>query len=250
MSSNPTIVLVPGSFSAAGAYASFIALLRAQNLTALAIQLPSTQKRHPQPPATLQDDAAHVRGVVEQLIAEGEGTEVVVLAHSYGGSVVSEAVAGLGIKAGKKGGVRRLVFLSATVPRVGENQVEAMKLEEGFLPAEVGGYMHMDPVLMAPLVCNDLPYAEAYEHALQLPYHSAVSFQSKATQASYKDIPLTYIFCERDLIISPEIQQRFIETVEEVSGKKVDVKRIDAGHCPNWSRPEELAGLVVEAARV
>lgn len=110
--------------------------------------------------------------------------------------------------------------------------------------------MHMDPVIMAPLVCNDLPYAQAYEHALELPHHSAVSFQGAATQASYETIPVTYVLCERDVVINPETQQRFIDTIEEVSGEKVDVKRIDAGHCPNWSKPDELVGLIVSAAEV
>jgi pimeloyl-ACP methyl ester carboxylesterase len=108
--------------------------------------------------------------------------------------------------------------------------------------------MHIDPVLMAPAVCNDLPYIQAYEHALQLPHHSAISFQNESTQASYKDIPVTYIFCERDLIVSPELQQKYIDTIEEVSGRKVDVRRIDSGHCPNWSKPEELLGLIADAA--
>ena len=108
--------------------------------------------------------------------------------------------------------------------------------------------MHTDPVIMAGAVCNDLPYAQAYENVLKLPHHSAPSFKEEVTQASYKDIPLTYIFCERDFVINPETQQRFIDTVEEVSGKKVDVKKIDAGHCPNWSRPQELLKLVVDAA--
>lgn len=108
--------------------------------------------------------------------------------------------------------------------------------------------MHSDPVIMASAVFNDLPYAQAYEQALQIPHHSAVSFRHEVTQASYKDIPLTYIFCERDYVIVPETQQRFIDTVEEVSGKKVDVKRIDSGHCPNSSRPQELLKLVAEAA--
>lgn len=110
--------------------------------------------------------------------------------------------------------------------------------------------MHMDPVVMAPFVCNDVPYAQAYENALQFPHHSAVSFQGEVTQASYKDVPVTYIFCEKDLVINPETQQRFIDTIEEVSGNKVDVKRIDAGHCPNFSRPEELVELLVQAAGV
>ncbi|XPS70463.1 hypothetical protein M3J09_002680 [Ascochyta lentis] len=103
---------------------------------------------------------------------------------------------------------------------------------------------------MAPIVCNDLPYAQAYENALKLPHHSATSFQSEVTQASYKDIPVTYIFCEKDMVISPEIQQRFIDAIEEVSGSKVDVKKIDAGHCPNWSKPEELLQLIVEASEM
>jgi pimeloyl-ACP methyl ester carboxylesterase len=68
----------------------------------------------------LEDDAKHVRGVVEHLINEEGGKEVVVLAHSYGGTVATEALEGLGAKDGK--GVKRLVFLSAVAPRVGENQ--------------------------------------------------------------------------------------------------------------------------------
>jgi alpha-beta hydrolase superfamily lysophospholipase len=131
-STKPTILIVPGSFSEYGIYNPFLAQIRAQGFTALALKLPSTQKRYPLPPATLQDDAAHVRGVVEHLINEAEGAEVVVLAHSYGGTVATEALEGLGVKEGK--GVRRLVFLSAVAPRVGENQVSAMKLEDGFLP--------------------------------------------------------------------------------------------------------------------
>lgn len=108
--------------------------------------------------------------------------------------------------------------------------------------------MHMDPVAMAPFVANDLPYAQAYEKALQLPHHSAASFQSEVTKCGYKDIPLTYIFCERDMVISPEIQQRFIDTIEEISGNKVDVKKIDAGHIPMWSKPDETVRLLLEAA--
>ena len=66
----PTIVIVPGSFSAHGAYDPFLALLRAEGFTAVAVNLPSTQKRMPLPPATLKDDAVLVRGVVGALVAE------------------------------------------------------------------------------------------------------------------------------------------------------------------------------------
>lgn len=51
--------------------------------------------------------------------------------------MATEALAGLGVQEGKKGGVRRLVFLSAVAPRVGETQIQAMKLDEAFLPTAV-----------------------------------------------------------------------------------------------------------------
>lgn len=107
--------------------------------------------------------------------------------------------------------------------------------------------MHSDPVIMGAVVFNDIPYAQGYEAALHIPFHSAGSFRNEITQASWMDIPLTYIFCERDLVITPETQQRFIDTVEEVSGKKVDVRKIDAGHCPLLSCPESLLQLIAEA---
>lgn len=110
--------------------------------------------------------------------------------------------------------------------------------------------MHMDPVAFAPFLCNDLPYAQAYEHALNFPHHSAVSFKTEVTAVSYRHIPSTYIFCERDLVISPEAQQRFIDTIEEVSGRKVDVRRLDAGHCPNFSKERELVEIIAQAAEL
>ncbi|KAH6637963.1 Alpha/beta hydrolase fold-1 [Boeremia exigua] len=242
----PTILIVPGSFTSYGIYDSFLDLLRAQSFTAFAIKLPSTQKRHPLPPATLQDDAAHVRAVVESLIAEGEGTEVVVVAHSYGGAVATEALSGLGVGSAAKGGVRRVVYLSAIALRVGETMQTALQPASGF-PPEIEGYMHMDPTIMAHAVCNDLPYAQAYQNAVLLEHHSGPSFNTAATQESYKELPITYIFCEKDFVVAPDAQQRFIDTIEEVSGKKVDVKRIDSGHCPNWSQPEALLKLIVDA---
>ncbi|KAF1360583.1 hypothetical protein EJ07DRAFT_165209 [Lizonia empirigonia] len=212
-SPKPNFVLVPASFSAYAIYTPIISLLRAHNFTALAIQLPST-------------------GVVERLVAEE--TEGVVGAHSYGGSVVAEALGGLGVVEGDLGGVARLVYLSAVAPRGGESQVKAMRLQEGMLPAEVVSFACSFPVFVVGCALGEL----AYQNALQFPHHSAVSFHSEVTQASYKD----------DLVINPETQQRFIDTIEEVSGNKVDVKRIDAPHCPNFSTPEELFELLVQAA--
>jgi hypothetical protein len=78
----------------------------------------------PLPPATMSDDASLIRRTAEMLISQGK--EVVVLAHSYGGTPTTQALAGLK--------VRRIVYLTAIVPAAGETNVVAMGGEEGDLP--------------------------------------------------------------------------------------------------------------------
>jgi alpha-beta hydrolase superfamily lysophospholipase len=120
----PTILIVPGSFSPSTQYATVITHLRTAGFPAFSIQLPSTQKRMPLPPATMSDDASLIRRTAEMLISQGK--EVVVLAHSYGGTPTTQALAGLK--------VRRIVYLTAIVPAAGETNVVAMGGEEGDLP--------------------------------------------------------------------------------------------------------------------
>lgn len=103
---------------------------------------------------------------------------------------------------------------------------------------------------MTPAVLNDLPFEDAYPLVRQLVHHSAIAFSSPTTQAAYKDIPVSYIVCEKDLIITPDVQRRFIRNIEEGKGEsgKVDVVSLQAGHCPNLSVPGELVDVVVECA--
>jgi pimeloyl-ACP methyl ester carboxylesterase len=112
----PTIVIVPGSFSPSNQYDTLITHLRSASFPAFALQLPSTQKRMPLPPATMSDDASLIRRTVEALLSQGK--EVVVMCHSYGGTPTTQGLAGLK--------VRRLVYLSAIVPRLGQCNHEAM----------------------------------------------------------------------------------------------------------------------------
>ena len=112
----PTIVLVPGSFSAANNYENLIAMLRAKGFPALEITLPSTQKRLGLEPASMMDDATEIRGVAEALISQNK--EVVVMCHSYGGVPTTQALAGVPVK--------RIVYLTSIAPKNGQSQVEAL----------------------------------------------------------------------------------------------------------------------------
>jgi pimeloyl-ACP methyl ester carboxylesterase len=101
---------------------------------------------------------------------------------------------------------------------------------------------------MAAACGNDMAYEDAYEHAVGLAHHSSASFLEKVTQIAYADVPVSYIFCEDDLVVSPQLQEGFIKKIEEKKGEKVHVVKLKSGHCPNWSRPEELAKVVAEVA--
>lgn len=69
--------------------------------------------------------------------------------------------------------------------------------------------MHTDPAQLAGGIGNDFESWEyAYECAEKLPHHSAVSFTNKVTQVGYEKNPVSYIFTEKDFIVSPgEYQQ-------------------------------------------
>jgi hypothetical protein len=76
MANKPTILIVPGSFAPTTSYKEFVDILRSKGYPALAVQLPSTQKRMPLQPATMKDDADVIKRAAEMLISLGK--EVVV----------------------------------------------------------------------------------------------------------------------------------------------------------------------------
>lgn len=108
------------------------------------------------------------------------------------------------------------------------------------------GYIHLDAVSIAAFTCNDLPWEIAYEKVLSFAHHSSASFMDPVTQVAYTgDVPVSYLVCEKDFVVSTGKQREFIKVLEE-SGKSISVRSLECGHCPNWSMPKELAEVVVE----
>lgn len=75
---NPLIVVVPGSFSTNAGYTEVEVELKKAGLPMVELRLPTTQKRMPLEPATLQDDVDAVKTAVGTLLSQGR--EVVVCA--------------------------------------------------------------------------------------------------------------------------------------------------------------------------
>jgi pimeloyl-ACP methyl ester carboxylesterase len=103
--------------------------------------------------------------------------------------------------------------------------------------------MHIDAAVSTAYICNDLPWDQAYEHVLKMPHHSAASFSDPVRQVAYGEVPISYIVCENDMIIAPNVQRKFVQVLEEAN-QDVHVVSFDCGHCPNFSKPEEVADIL------
>jgi pimeloyl-ACP methyl ester carboxylesterase len=116
-----TVVVVPGSFSPSILYSDIIDQLSAHGYEAVAVNLPSVGRRNKAPPATMTDDANHIRSVTIELADQGK--EIVLVMHSYGGIAGTESAKGLARSdreaEGKIGGIISLVYLTAIIPRIG-----------------------------------------------------------------------------------------------------------------------------------
>lgn len=105
------------------------------------------------------------------------------------------------------------------------------------------------PEVTGAIIMQTQPLEVAAGWVKKFPKHSAGSFADKVTYPGYKDVPVSYLFCELDQCIPPAVQQEGIDMIESVSGNKVYVTRIKADHCPNFSAMQETAEWIVDVAR-
>ncbi|KAK6376368.1 hypothetical protein LTS17_006963 [Exophiala oligosperma] len=253
-SSKPSILLVPGSFSFAGMYYPIQDAIKAQGYECFVNNLPSASRNPPEEPATLEDDAVFIRGVIEKIADQGK--DIVVIAHSYGGVVATEAAKGV-VKAdrqanGKRGGIVKIAYLSAIVLPVGGSNFK----NQGDPPAalvEVGkdGFMKITGLeICAGATFNDWDFEKALLMTKSMSRHSFPSFDSPLTYPAYEHVPTAYIFCEKDMIIPPEKQREYIDQIKQgTGGKEVEVHTLNTGHCPTITAIEETVKVIINIAR-
>ena len=109
--------------------------------------------------------------------------------------------------------------------------------------------MHQTDISVAAAnVFNDLPKEEGEKWAKMSTRHSGSTFPASLSHAGFKDVPVSYLLCAKDLAHEPELQRASIAMMERQIGGKIDVTEIDAGHAPNASRPMEVADWIISIA--
>ncbi|MCJ1403203.1 hypothetical protein MMC11_006426 [Xylographa trunciseda] len=234
----PTLVFVPGIWVGPVVYDSVTATLRdPHGYTTTAISLPSTGKESPNAPS-MKDDADAIRAGIEPLLDEGK--ELVLILHSAGGFLGSDAIEGLGVEArakvGQKGGVRKLVFLAAALPDVGFDHGSVSPPNFQY----VGERMYCkDPI---PNLFNDLPPEEAESWAKRLSFQPAHGWDGVISYTAWKDVPSTYLICDNDAVVPPALQKHWAENAG------CEIVTCSAGHMPMLSQPEKVVEVIRRAA--
>lgn len=229
----PTVVLVHGAFAESASWDGVIKRLHDEGYTAIAVANPLRG---------LSDDARFVASILDSI----EGP-IVLVGHSYGGAVISNAARG-------KDGVEALVFVGAFAPDEGENI--------GELSGRFPGSTLLETVKTVPLAdgTNDLyirqelyhgqfaadaPAAQAAVMAVtQRPLRDVAVNESSGPPA-WKSIPSWFVFSELDKNI-PVAALRFMA---ERAGARDIVEIEGAAHAVPVSHAEEVADVISSATR-
>lgn len=97
---------------------------------------------------------------------------------------------------------------------------------------------HTDLAAIAARVCSDLTVEAGIVEVEKMGRHFGGCFVDPLTHAGYKDVPVSWLFAEKDVVVTPQIQQTGIDVIEgswvgtEREGKKVDVTRVKCDHFP------------------
>ncbi|MEU8224140.1 alpha/beta hydrolase [Kribbella sp. NPDC048915] len=233
MSENPVVVLVHGAFAESASWNGVIERLRARSIEAVAV---------PNPLRDLAGDAQYVRDVIA-----GIGKPVVLVGHSYGGMVITQAAA-------DNEQVRALVYVCAFAPDHGET---AFQLSLQFPGSTLGDALHAYPVstggnelairpdVFRQQFCADVPEDQAaLMAATQRPAtEAALTAPLPTSTPAWSTIPSWFVFSDLDRNI-PVALHRFLA---ERSGAK-GVREIAGGsHALSVSQPVAVTATILEA---
>ncbi len=240
-STTTTVVLVHGAWHGAWCFDDLIAVLRARNIAVVAPDLPG-HGSDTRPLGSLADDVASLVDVIASI-----ETNVLLLGHSYGGLVITEAASDVTIS--KK--VNQLVYLCALCLAPGTKSSDIkVGHERGLLNPliRIGGNgistISTDD-LQACQACfyGDCTTEQVLAASEKLGPQPIANLGSVIQSDPMRSISSTYVVCTEDRTIPVETQRAMIEAVRATGIVITDVE-LPASHSPFLSMPNELADVI------
>lgn len=224
--SDTTIVLVHGAFADGSSWEKVIPLLQAKGYKVVAVQNPLS---------SLADDVAATQRVVD-----AQTGKVVLVGHSWGGMVITQA--------GTSDKIKALVYIAAFAPSEGEaagalGKEYAVPPGIATLQADAGGYLWLPAASVATNFAQDVtPATAALIAATQGPIN-AKAFGEATTVAAWKTKPSYYIVAANDRMIAPQLERDFAKKLNATT------VTLQSSHVPMVSQPAKVVEVIVAAAQ-
>jgi len=217
------VVLVHGAFADGSGWKRVADILKKDGYKVSVAQPPET---------SYADDQKYTKAAIDAM-----GGPVVLVGHSYGGSIITEA--------GNHPDVAALVYIAAFALDEGEScasiETALPQASKAFKP-DSNGLWWIDEAHFAADFAADIPPEEAEFMAISQVPISTDSFTHQVKNPSWKNKPTWYMVASEDRSINPD-QERMM--AKRAKAKTVEVK---ASHVAYMSRPKETAKLIEEAA--
>jgi pimeloyl-ACP methyl ester carboxylesterase len=231
----PTVVLVHGAFADASSWTGVVERLQGRGYTVIA---------PPNPLRGIDSDAAVLASVLKTV----DGP-LVLVGHSYGGMVISEAAAG-------NPAVKALVFIAAFAPDTGESAGAILgrfpnpKFSPSVLapvpytlPSGSGANVYLKRDVFHDMFAQDVPVATAaVMAATQRPIDGAAFGENFAGTPAWKTVPSWALIARADNMIAPAGERFMAERAH------AHVVEVDASHAVAVSQPDAVANLILDAA--
>lgn len=225
-----TIVLVHGAWHGPWCWAPVMARLDEAGQRVVAVEL------------ELRDVHADAAIVTEAI--EAVGGPVLLVGHSYGGVVITEA--------GVHPSVEHLVYVAAFAVDDDETPLGLVLDNEGDV-GELGaaivvhddGTNTLDPAVVGAALYADCDAVDVERAIALLRPQGGQTLSQPVTAVAWKQVPSTYVLCGADRGVPPALQRRMAERMPRAS-----VVEWPCSHSPFFSMPGELAALLTDLANV
>jgi pimeloyl-ACP methyl ester carboxylesterase len=217
------VVLVHGAFADGSGWRAVADILKNDGYKVSVVQHPET---------SYADDQKYTKAAIDAM-----GGPVVLVGHSYGGSVITEA--------GNHPSVAALVYIAAFALDEGESCAsieQALPQASKAFKSDSNGNWWIDEAHFAADFAADIPVDEACFMAISQVPISTDAFTHKVKSPAWKTKPTWYMVATADRSINPD-QERMMAM--RAHAKTVEV---NSSHVAYMSHPKETAKLIEEAA--
>ncbi|MFF4838176.1 alpha/beta fold hydrolase [Streptomyces sp. NPDC001315] len=227
----PTVVLVHGAFADSSSWDAVISRLERQGYPVIGVANPLRG---------LAGDSAYVSSVVDTIPGP-----VVLVGHSYGGAVISDAAVG-------HPNVKALVYIAAFAPDQGESALAILAKYPGsqlspaltVRPFPGGQDAYVNPADFRQVFAADVPAGKARLMAAGQRPAALAAFAEPSSTPAWKTIPSWFLVAGADRAIPPAAEQAMALR----AGSHTEVIR-GASHAVLVSHPDATAHVIEAAAR-